>query len=283
MKKTFLAVVIGGSLAAPAMADLRFDGYGWFGALYDDATDKTNTTSRLRLTLDGETQTDNGIELSFRLRVQADNGGLATFNGARFGLRSGPLRLQLGNVAGAIDSMPGLSGVEPGLTDLTGQTAALRADFDEYDNTGPGRNGVAVRYSQGQVQVSLSHSNTGGVRRTAGHVAYFAGPGGLAIGYQVSDRAADDDLVVLVYRHRFEWGEASLFSAREQAGNVFGASALWEGSETTSLLASASVDNGREQYGVGIAHDLGSSAFLETGIASDMGNVTADFGVRFEF
>ncbi|WP_161594603.1 porin [Marimonas lutisalis] len=283
MRTATLAALIGATLAIPAVAELRFDGYGRFGAFYDESKGKLEPTSRLRLSLDGETSADNGLELSFRLRLQADDGGTAMFNGARFTLRSGPLRFDVGNVAGAIDTMPGFYGAEPGLTDLMNQAQVLRAGFDEYDSSGPGRDGVSLRYSRGAVQVAASHSDTRGRSRTAAHLAYSTGQGTIAIGYQSSNRRADDGLAVLAYTHDFEWGKAGLIAAREDAGTVLGASLNWEISATTEVLAAFSATRGREDFGLGLSHDLGGGATVQGGVASVAGNVVADFGIRFDF
>lgn len=267
--------------AAPVLAEIEIGGYGRFGAFHDDGT--TDITSRLRLDVDGKAETDNGLKFSVRLRAQADDGGTAKFNGPRFSVSQGRFRAQIGNVDGAIDRLPGFYGVEPGLTNLTGQFTGLRAEYDESSNTGSGRNAVNMRYSANGLIIAGSYSDIAGIRRSAVHVAYQAKGMTAALGYQSSNKPSDDGLVVAALSKSFDRADVSLFFADEEAGRVFGMSGEVEVAASTRIQMSFSRNETDDYYGVGVTHDLGGGASLRGGIASVAGKTVADAGLWFNF
>ena len=271
-------------ISAPATAEIAFSGYGRFGAAYDQsAPDTLRTTSRLRIDIDASTEADNGLTFGARLRIQSDDAALSGPNGARFFARAGDFELQAGNVSGAIDDMSGFYGYEPGLTDLTGQYAALRAGFDDYASTGPGRNGVRLSYMPKTLKLIVTHSNSAGKLRTALSLAKDFSKFTASVGVQTSNDPADDKLLVATLAGSARFFDYQLFLADELAGFVFGASSKFEIGANTDLQASFSRNSANEYYGLGFSHRLGNGASLRGGIARNAGNTVGDLGVRFNF
>jgi len=104
MKKILFATTALIATASMAAAEVKISGYGRFGLDYNDGNDRivanqgpggsglltssTNITSRLRLQFDMSTETDGGVTLGARARVNYDSRdnvpGTGIFNGARF-------------------------------------------------------------------------------------------------------------------------------------------------------------------------------------------------------
>ncbi|MDU9004107.1 porin [Sedimentitalea todarodis] len=147
----------------------------------------TNITSRLRLQIDMSTETDGGVGFNARFRAQAESRdnqpGGATFNGARFGVTYGGLIVNVGNIIGAVENAPGLytTGTRSAGTGIDGmgfQSLPLKGlgvdstaddfgrggtsfDWDAYDSTGVGANGIEAIYTVGGFtgHISLSRNN----------------------------------------------------------------------------------------------------------------------------
>jgi outer membrane protein OmpU len=124
MKNLLIATTALVATAGVAVADVKLSGYARFGAMYDDGVaagqDEINTASRLRLQFDMTTETDGGLTLGARLRMQAEerrstasgvpplSGGQGVFNAARFFASAGGLTIGMGNILGVIESAPNL-------------------------------------------------------------------------------------------------------------------------------------------------------------------------------
>lgn len=191
MKKILFASTALVATAGMAAAEINFSGLGRFGLRYiennassaavqtatnpaDNSTvrflnqggavrDDTFLESRFRLNIDGNAETDGGVAFSARVRLQADDNadgsaGTAGLNGARFTTQYEGFRVDVGNIAGVIDNLPGYYGFEPGLTAFTGQYVGADFAFDAYTSTGAGENGIFAQYAFGNFAVSASYS-----------------------------------------------------------------------------------------------------------------------------
>lgn len=183
MKKVLFATTALIATASVAAADVRISGYGRFGLDYNDANDRvagrssTNITSRLRLQFDMSTETDGGVGFDARFRAQAESrdgvAGGATFNGARFGVTYNGLRVNVGNIIGAVENAPGLyaTGTRSAGTGIDGQgfhqVAIKRGtgtafNWDAYSSGGTGANGIEAIYSAGGFTGHVSYSQRNG-------------------------------------------------------------------------------------------------------------------------
>lgn len=245
MKKILIATTALVATASMAAAEVRISGYGRFGLDYNDANssdindpnyngiDEFTITSRLRLQFDVSTETDGGVTLGARTRAQSESRdnipGGAIFNAARFYASYGGFTLGVGNIIGAIEGMPGLYletrsagiGIDgAGFVSLVTNVNGEYFNWDAYDSTGNGSNGVEVLYSAGGFAGHVSYSKrndarfdtdplTAGIQsqpnsagdgfsRTAINLAYTFGDWTAALGYQDSDFAWEDKTVFTI-------------------------------------------------------------------------------------
>jgi outer membrane protein OmpU len=305
MKKVLLAsTALTVLTAGVAAADVKFNGYARYGIKYTESTlnnpvvDETDITSRYRLSIDIETETDGGISLQARVRLQASDGGVATLNGARFSASASGLRVDIGNIAGAIDNLPNYYGYEIGLTDFIGQYNGNDFGFDNYSSTGAGQNGIYARYAFGAFAVAASFSDDGVNDEELGiHVAYTGANYGVALGYAsgtIGNVAVglDDDMIVLTGNYDFGTVDVTGFYADSDGDDTsYGLSANIEVGAATSIQVaygdgdSADVlgENTDQAYGIGFKQNLGGGAFLRGGVGVRDDATIADLGVRFDF
>lgn len=214
MKKILFATTALVATAGMAAADVKISGYGRFGLDYNNSnsTDtadayyngrsQTNITSRLRLQFDMSTETDSGVGFNARMRMQSENRDGApktgAWNGARFGVTYGGLTVNVGNIIGAVENMPGLytTGISAG-TGIDGMgfysLVVQGASWDAYSSAGVGANGVEALYTFGGFTGHVSYSTNNDVAfgvagedRTALMLTYNFGDYYVAGAYQWS-------------------------------------------------------------------------------------------------
>ncbi|XDA98581.1 porin [Sulfitobacter sp. LCG007] len=310
MKNLLLATTALVVTAGAAAAEVAFSGYARFGVKYIEdrevssgsfvdldgdgvaetevfEKEETFVTSRYRLNIDIMTETDGGVNLEARVRMQASDGGAATLNGARFSASAGGLRMDLGNIAGAIDNMPNYYGYEIGLTDFLGQYNGNDYSFDAYDSSGTGqKNAVYAAYTFGAFQLLGSYSDDSvDDEQTSVAIAYSGDAFGVAFGWANDD--TQGDLFVLTGNYDFGTFDLVGFysNADDVGGDAWGMSADIEvGAATSVQLAYGDGDgDDSEAYGIGFKHNLGGGAFLRGGVGQSDDTTIADLGVRFDF
>lgn len=350
MKKVLFATTALIATASMAAAEVRISGYGRFGLDYNEANDSavngvssTTLTSRLRLQFDMSTETDNGVTFGARVRAQAESrdnagdsgplsvqdtnsdglvdsieaGGGAIFNGARFFASVGGFTLQVGNIIGAIEGMPGLyletrtagigidgAGFESLVTNVNGESF----NWDAYSSSGFGANGVEVLYSAGGFSGHISYSadnetianrNNGGIDRTAINLAYTFGDWTAALGYQDSTAQWEDKLVFTIagdignFGVRFAYADNDGIDKYGLYGSVDigAASTLVAYVTSEEEVSAADIAAGRGNanadgtgYGINYSYDLGGGVSFEAGWReSSRDNTTVQAGVYFSF
>ncbi|PJE35874.1 porin [Pseudooceanicola lipolyticus] len=242
MKKVLFATTALIATASMAAADVRISGYGRFGLDYNDRNassgtngigapangiSETTLTSRLRLQFDMSTETDGGVTLGARARVNYDSrdnvptGGNG-FNGARFYATVGGFTLGVGNIIGALEGMSGLYletrtagiGIDgAGFHSVVTNVNNTFFDWDAYSSGGAGVNGVEVLYSSGPFSGHISYSKrndstvnpgvgngaAGAPARTAVNLAYTFGDWTASLGHQSSDIVGEDKTAIAVF------------------------------------------------------------------------------------
>jgi len=318
MKKVLFATTALVATAGVAAADVTFGGYGRFGVFYSDNDSttgdaSTDVTSRLRLQIDATAESDAGVVFGARMRIQQNNtddntnigrgadgifgtaddtfsnGGPAGtgINGVRFFARSGGFEVGVGNIFGALESMPGQYPIDLGLTGLGYDYVAYNFRGDAYSSGGNGSagdNGVEVMYSAGDLSAHVSASDTD--NRVAAVVAYTWSGWTFAIGGQDSDNAADTEFtataggsfgiadVTLAYADNGTAGDRTVLAGRFDVGAA-------TDMEVYVVDQEGAADTG---YGVDFNHDLGGGTSLRGGVAKRLsGDTIADMGVRFNF
>jgi len=303
MKKVLFATTALVATAGVAAADVTFGGYGRFGLAYNDsATDEVTTTSRFRLQIDTTAESDAGVVVGARVRIQQNEGSTGTTNGARFFARSGGLEVGVGNIFGALEFMPGMYPIDLGLTGLGYDYTAYNFRGDAYSSCGLGNSGdegIEVLYSAGDLSVHVSASDTDD--RIAAHIAYTWNGWTFALGAQDSDAAGDTEVVASV-GGSFGVADVTLAYASNGSDNgvttyVAGTGYLGRGDHlvltgrfdvgaATNIEAYvADADYFAEtSYGIDFNHDLGGGVSLRGGVAQTGYDATiADMGIRFNF
>jgi len=299
MKKVLFATTALIATASVAAADVRLSGYGRFGLDYNENNDRvgnvetgalngrsvTNITSRLRLQVDMSTETDSGVAVGARFRAQAesrDNApGGAGFNGARFFASYEGFTLQVGNIIGAVENMPGLYletrsaglGIDgAGFESLVAIVNGEGFNWDAYSSAGVGANGVEILYSANGFTGHLSFSNDNGPAqisgvideqdlRVAAMVAYNFGDWTASLALQSSDRAWEDKAVVAVSGNIGQFGVRLAYADNDGLGKfgLYGNMDIGAASNILVYVTSedsvdaADVANGRNDNRDGVA------------------------------
>jgi outer membrane protein OmpU len=330
MKKVLFATTALIATASVAAADVRISGYGRFGLDYNDANDravngvsKTTITSRLRLQFDMSAETDAGVAFDARFRAQAESRdntpGGATFHGARFGVSYQGFRVNVGNIIGAVENMPG--------TYLETRTAGIGIDgasfyshvgnvnneffnWDAYSSAGTGVNGIEAIYSTGGFTGHLSYSTRNGAvasDRIGVMLSYNFGDWTVAAAHQSSDAMWEDKTLVSVAWDGGQFGARVAYADNDGIskfgiyGNMdIGASSnillFYTDEEAVSAsdvlagrgdnrdaVAGSNMNEGGS-YGIHYSYDLGGGASFEAGYRrASNDNDTFQAGVYFSF
>jgi outer membrane protein OmpU len=339
MKKVLFATTALIATAGMAAADVTFGGYGRFGILYNDngVTDTTDVTSRFRLQIDATAESDAGVTFGARVRIQQDNDGDASgrnlgvaidrdgdgdidirnrdetgINGVRFFARSGGLEVGVGNIFGALETMPGMYPIDLGLTGHKYDYTAYNSRGDAYDSDGNGAaglNGVEVLYTIGDFTVHISASDAND--RIAAYAAYVYSGFTFAAAIQDSDDPLDTEYALTAGG---SFGIADVTLAYARNGDDTGVGTLGGdhivltgrfdiGAATDIEVYVADADYFDDTaFGIDFNHDLGGGTSLRGGISTggstgtraQAANVTqaavngergvlVDLGVRFNF
>ena len=326
MKRLLLASAALVATAGVAAAEVKFSGFGRFGIGYwedreqrvnaqDDVSD-TILVSRFRLDIDAIAETDGGAKFEARLRVEAnedpDDGeaNTATENGARFSVSYGGLRVDAGNVGGAIDNLNKRSGFGVGLESFAEQTAGVNYSHLGYAGTGAGGNAVFFKYEVGGFGIGASYDQrndpttpTEGDRWDIS-ATYTVGNITAAVAHGQTDAGTgrdDPSLTILTLHGEFGDLEGALLVADDQTkdartdGSAFGLSVAYTlgAAKLQFVYGDGSAEYDHQRIGVGAHYDLGGGASLRGGIArqsaryvntgGEYDKIRADFGAYFDF
>lgn len=291
MKKVLFATTALIATAGMAAADIKLSGYGRFGALYNDVTDATNFISRLRIQIDVSAETQSGMKVGARQRIQTEENGMGAGNGVRFYITTGGLTIAGGNILGAIEAMPGLymntksggTGLEGnGFTSLVTNTAGNGYwGWDAYSSGGVGAaNGVEVIYSANGFTAHLSVSDS---NRDALALSYKFGDYTAAVAVQDSDTAANQKTVV-TFGGKLGAADFTLAYADNDGVDKFALKGGANVGAATYLYGFVASEDLGETFGLGVSHDLGGAS-IEAGWTrndiTDMNQISAGFFFAF--
>lgn len=293
MKKILLTTTALVATAGMAAAEINLGGSARFGLVYNDsAATETQLHNRFTLNIDGSTETDAGVSLFARVRVRGGNTGdgatsASGVSAPRVGMSTGGMTLAVGNINGALESMPGLYGGAVGLTGVGWGNVIANANpdgawmWDSFSSAGGGSNGAELIYSMGDFGLHVSHSPVS--ERTAAHISYNFGDWTAAVAVQEGDAAGEDMTVVTLGGSLGDVNVGLSFADFEtgDAAQINGSFSLAGG--TTVTVYATSSDMSDDAYGLGFTHSLGG-ATLAGGISNTYAGATvADLGVRFGF
>ncbi|MBY6141621.1 porin [Leisingera daeponensis] len=314
MKKVLFATTALIATAGMAAAEVKISGYGRFGLDWNEANEtnpgvsETNITSRFRLTFDVATETDGGVTVGGRIRAQARSRdgapGVAGWSAPQFHVAYGGLRVNVGNIWGAIDSAPGLylntTSVGTGIDGMGFNSLATGNgfDWDTFTSAGAGRNGVEAIYSAGGFtgHLSYSQSNGGvvpgsaqGLERTAIMLSYSFGDYFVTGAYQDEENgrtivkngatlSAGDDLMFFAAGADFgQFGATLSYAQTEEADAVTlaGEAEIGAASTIVAWVNSTDIDTGvtaatqtrldGTAFGINYEYDLGGGVTFVAG------------------
>ena len=330
MKKILIATTALVGTAGIAAAELNISGSARIGLGYvEDATDlagrdqELRIEQRLRVNFTGIAETDAGVKLEARFRLESNEDVDNSISGrgpgaAGFAVSSGGFRLDVGNVSDVIDSgdVVNYYGFGVGFTaflEHNGTVSGIPAGgFGAGD---PSETTIKVRYDVGDFTVSASYSNdedvtifdttTATSNILANDVEEFQiGVGydfgdysvGLAYGTQDGDISlngvpvdVDNDFWVATFDGSIGAVDFSIIIADSDAQDdvSYGGSLNYEISAATSIqfvVADGGNDANDTVVGIGASHSLGGGVTLGGGIGQNAGGQTvADLGVSFSF
>lgn len=310
MKKVLFATTALVATASVAAADVTFSGYGRFGVLYNSEADggdgDTNVTSRFRMQIDATAESDAGVTIGARVRLEGEERddrsarqaaiidpdtnvtGRPQFNGVRYFARSGGLEVGVGNIFGALEFMPGMYPIDLGLTGHNYDYTAYNFRADAYSSGGlgaSGANGLEVLYSIGDFSAHVSASEDND--RVAAHVAYTYSGWTFALAAQDSDSDTDTDFaatvggsfgiadVTLAYADNGDDGDHIVLAGRVDVGAATNVEAYVADADYWDDTA----------FGIDFNHDMGGGTSLRGGVSTggSNGGELVDLGVRFNF
>ena len=307
MKKILLATTAVALSAGVAYAEIAISGSARMGLVYDSTAavgmSKTTIENRMTVNIDATTETTSGITFGARLRIRANDGDAAGLSSARVYMTTGGLTVAVGNINGAIDSMPGMYDSEVGLTVLndagvvtnTVATPAEAWGFDDFESTGNSTNGIEAIYTAGAFTGHLSYSDKdGGIsgdvalvghKRIAAYAAYTMNDWTFALGMQDTDLllGVGDKTIVTIGGKIGDYGVG--FAAADNNGETkiaLNGSATFGATTVNGFIADE--ESGTDTaFGLGVSYDLGGAA-LQAGIEKDaLGDNRADLGLSFSF
>ncbi len=312
MKKILFASTALVATAGVAAAELTIDGSARFGLAYQENADTaagvnsdTRIEQRMRVNITGIAETDAGVKLEARFRLESNenpNSGIAGRGpgAAGFAVSYGGLRVDVGNVSNVLDSgdQVDLYGYGVGLTGIVEQDDAFTGTVDPtvgFDAGGKAFTTVKVRYNVGDFSASLSYIDDKSVAIDANQYQLGLGytlANGMSIGAVYSDTEAGatsvEHWVIGLNGTAGALGYSVIVADSDLTNfdTVFGASINYEVSSATAIQFAVS-DGGLETdtaYGLGFTHGLGGGVTLAGGVGSNTsGNTVADLGVKFNF
>lgn len=302
--------------AGVAAAEINFSGGARFGVIYDStagARDELAIHNRFTLNIDGNVETDTGIEFFARVRVRGGNTGTGTGTGTgttattnnasasgvsapRVGMTVAGFTLATGNITGALEETPGLYDGAVGLTGLGDFQVVATGGFDSFSSAGGGANGVEAIYSNGSFGAHLSWSKNyyaaagASQDRTALNLSYNFGDWTVAAAHQA--QTGNDISVVTAGGSFGNFGVGASYGVNETAAGdlkkwrVNGSASVGAGTTVTAFVADesgAGATATETLWGLGFTQSLGGAVLAGGVVADGTGENQADLGVRFTF
>lgn len=327
MKKILFASTALIATAGVASAELTIGGTARLGLAYVEDADlaagvdsETRIEQRMRVNITGIAETDAGVKLEARFRLEANEDANSAISGrgpgaAGFAVSYGGLRVDVGNVSDVFDSGDQVDYFGYGI----GFTAFIEHNSVWYDAApkiggfGAGSQDattIKARYTVGDFSASVSYTDTKAqVGVTEGEEIQVGLGYNLANGMSIGFAYGTDDTATTNAAAGNEigdyWilnvagsvgalgysvivGDADDFDVVGADGDIaYGASINYEISSATAIQALVSGggrDASETAYGLGFTHGLGGGVTLAGGVGQGTDdNMRADLGVKFSF
>jgi outer membrane protein OmpU len=308
MKKVLLATTALALSAGVAYAEVSVSGNARMGLTSNDGT--TALEKRMTVNIAGSAETTSGLSLGASMNVRSNENSDTLLSGAKVSLSAGGATVAVGNIDGALESMPGMYSASAGLTGLgwggvLGNTEESGYwGWDAYSSSGNGSEGVEVIYSAGSVSAHLSYSDedlgslVGAIpgsddedldiegdatSRVAAYVSYAMGDWTVAAGMQDSDNNAEDKTVVTVGGKVGDFGVGVGYADNDGETKIALNGSATFGATTVSAYVASEESADHNAIGIGVKHDLGGASLVGGVAKTTSGQTRADMGVSFSF
>ncbi|WP_299722094.1 porin [uncultured Tateyamaria sp.] len=321
MKKFLIASTALVATAGVAAANgITFDGEARFGLGYNESNvagaDETRIEQRFRFNIRGTATSDNGIEFSARIRLEANENADSSIDGrgpgaAEFSVETGGFRLDVGNTSDVADSGDVINyyGAGIGLTAFLEQNSAFY-DAGDVAGTGLGQTlpiggfgagfadatTIKLRYAVNDFTVAVSYSedNVNDLDEFQIGAGYNFGnySAGIVFGDEDGPTGVGEFVIASFSGDLGAFGFSIVVGDADSFSDVaYGASVTYDVGAATELRFVVSgggadvVDVSDDTaYGLGFRHSLGGGVSLRGGIGSNTAGLTqADLGVFFSF
>ncbi len=307
MKKILLATTMLTLTAGVAAAEITFSGDARFGLQYREFADpNTIIEKRMTINIDGSGETDGGITFGGRIRIRSNELSDTTLNGARLYVTSGGFTLAVGNIWGALDSMPGIYDPSVGLTGLDysgvvlnwGEPGNTYWAWTQYTSSAAGSEGIEAIYEMGDFTAHLSYvsaslnDDSGGYDDLAFYASYKIGDwifaAGMADNENITGRR--DHAVITVGGKIGDYGVGLAIADNDGFMKVVVNGSATFGATTVNAFIANEERYDMTTWGLGASYDLGGGASLVGGISSATerfnpysNEMRADFGISMSF
>ena len=262
------------------------------------AAGAAKTTIEKRMTIDmvGTTETSSGITFGAKLRIRSNEAAAFSGAGARVYMQTSGFELAMGNIDGAIESMPGMYSASAGLTGLgwSGVLGNTRAkgywNWDSYSSSGNGAEGIEAIYSAGAFTGHVSYSEPGlssgaSAQKRAGlYGAYTMNDWTVALGYQKSSNSTEDKVILTVGGKIGDYGVGLGLADNDGTKKIaLNGSATFGATTVSAFIADEDTAGADLAIGLGASYDLGGAKVVGGVERGATGNTRADLGVSFSF
>jgi outer membrane protein OmpU len=262
-----------------------------------NANEGTRIEKRMSIDMVGTAETSSGITFGAKLRMRSGEAAGGVVAGARVYMQTSGFELAMGNIDGAIESMPNLYSPSVGLTGLGWQglvtnTAAKGAfGWDSYSSSGNGAEGIEAIYSAGAFTGHVSYSDqdlssgASAQKRAGAYGAYTFNDWTVALGVQRSSIAAQDKTVLTVGGKIGDYGVGVGFADNDGVRKIaLNGSATFGATTVSAYVADEDSAAATDlSIGLGASYDLGGASVVGGVERGATGNTRADLGVSFSF
>ena len=285
MKKVLLASTALVLTAGVAAADVSLGGSANFGLKYDGGATGDNTTLHYEVDfgISGSGTTDSGIAFGASIdldqQIAADGNPTPTtdqgitdpevFISGSFGT------LTVGALDHASDQF--------GIADVGFDGIGVDDDADSLRGAGGAQANVTYEYVFGDVSFLVSYHTIEDALGVA--VAYSGSQFSAGIGYVTDDSTGEDTITVDGSASFGDVTVGAIFSDWSGGASSFGVEGSYSTGATTITAVYGTIDTAGndDDYGIGVAYDLGGGAELAGGIGSVNGETKADLGLNLSF
>lgn len=268
------------------------------GLKYDKNASTTAIEKRMTIDMVGTTETSSGITFGAKLRIRSNEPAAGQgIAGARVYMQTSGFELAMGNIDGAIESMPNLYSPSVGLTGLGWQGLVTNTvdqgafNWDSYSSTGNGAEGIEAIYSAGAFTGHVSYaeptlsSGASAQKRAAAYGAYTMNDWTVALGVQKSSAVGEDKVVLTVGGKVGDYGVGIGFADNDGVKKIALNGSATFGATTVSAFVAKddSVGATDTAFGLGASYDLGGASVVGGVERGSTGNTRADLGVSFSF